>query len=497
MSKLFDWLTNRPGYILGGAAVVYLVLGWGQDGINLDSATYATIARNMAETGQWFSPHYTNYYHPAFAEHPPLVIWLQGLVFLLFGAGDTTARIVGALCTLGSVMVVYQIGRELLGKSFGFLAGLTLLLTYNFIQIGNSTLLDVPMTFFVLVAVYGMALMHLRGVTTSNALLTGAALGLAWLSKGVVSAPAWIALALTCLFFHRRWLRKREFWFAPAAGLAIIAFHLLLDQLFADGHFTRHYFLTQISRTFLGRAPTIDTEWWEFSYRFAKLYLPFILLFPFGVYLTVKKRLGGLYPVLITFVFYSLFYSVAAKLYYHYFCPVYALAAPVAALPLAVTLKDRHVRRVAAVFIVLWVTAAVIIRAAGVRVHEIRTAEVYNLKDSMIKLLEATPSRDGVCIGHHPPNWDHVAKAAWYWRSEIRQISTGRGAVGLLESGDYAYLIVEKSDSRATGQIGSYLPDRLQPTLENEKVIIYTLRPPKSVRQSSIGPCTGDLCPGY
>jgi len=196
--RLFDVIADHPALTLLVSAAIFLSLGWSQDGINLDSTTYSVIARNMAEQGRWFDPTYTPYSHTSFAEHPPLVMWMQAIIFLLFGAGDSTARLFGALCTVGSVVVIYLLGKEVGGQRFGFLSGLTLLLTYNFFQIGNSTLLDVPMTFFVLVTLWGLARLHNSG-KPHLFLIVGSGLGLAFLTKGVVSAPVWIAVAATAL----------------------------------------------------------------------------------------------------------------------------------------------------------------------------------------------------------------------------------------------------------------------------------------------------------
>ena len=115
---------------------------------------------------------------------------MQAIIFLLFWAGDSTARLFGALCTAGSVVVIYLLGKEVGGRRFGFLSGLILLLTYNFLQIGNSTLLDVPMTFFVLVTLWGLARLHNSGSGKPHLFgIVGLSLGLGFLTKGVVSAP--------------------------------------------------------------------------------------------------------------------------------------------------------------------------------------------------------------------------------------------------------------------------------------------------------------------
>ena len=98
-NKLVKWIESNPVTSLIICSGMFLSLGWWQDGINLDSTTYAVIARNITEHGGWFNPTYTPFYHSGFAEHPYLVLWMQAVIFKLFGANDSTARIFGQLCT--------------------------------------------------------------------------------------------------------------------------------------------------------------------------------------------------------------------------------------------------------------------------------------------------------------------------------------------------------------------------------------------------------------
>ncbi len=454
------------------SAVILLSLGWGQDGINLDSTTYSVIARNMVEQGKWFDPTYTPYSHTRFAEHPPLVMWMQAIIFLLFGASDGTARLFGAMCTAGSVMTVYLLGKEVGGRHLGFLSGLTLLCTYNFYQIGNSTLLDVPMTFFVLVTLWGLARLH---STTGGKLylfgIVGLGLGLGFLTKGVVTAPVWVAVTATLILWHREWIMTRGFWLIPAIALGLILVYLLLDYVYAGGHFGRHYFLIQVWRRFAKGGPEIDTDWHEFTYRFAKLYLPFVALLPVGVYLAVKGRMAVLYPTLVTLVCYSLLYSTAAKIYYHYFPPTYALAAPFVALPLTRIIREKTAKRFQVWFLAVWIALALSITAAGVRIHEIRCPELYSLKTQMLELLKGRTHREGLMVGRGEPHWDYVAKTSWYWRSDIRQVAGFNEAVMLLRTDSrYAYIMVFSAD-RISDEIKT--AHHLRVYAGNDKVVIY------------------------
>ncbi len=475
MRRLLDYLADHPGQILAFCAAVFLLLGWGQDGISLDSATYAVIARNMAETGSWFNPHYTHYYLSVFTTHPPLVMWIQGLIFLLVEPNDSTARLFGALCTFGSVLMVYLIGRQILNKAYAFLAGLTLLLTYNFMQIGNSTLLDVPMTFFILVTLWGIVKLQKGDVSVRTALITGAALGCAWLSKGVVSAPVWIALAATCLIWNRQWFRKKSFWLVSLMALGMIATHLLLDQAYTGGQFRHSYLLHQVRGHFLGGGPDIHTEWWQFTCRFAGMYLPFSILLPFGFYLIIKRRMKLLYPAPIALLFYFLFYSASSRLYYHYFCPAYALAALPASLPLWYILKEHHIRRIAVAFLLIWIAVAVGVKIGGVHVHEIRMPEIYALTDVMHNVLEDKPNRDGITIGQGRPNWGYVARTAWYWRSSILRVSTVEDAVKHLKSEKYAYILIESDDVSTIDTLSTQYADTVTIAAQNDRLTVYVL----------------------
>ena len=68
---------ERSDYLfLSISALTLLTLKLNDYGIGLDSAIYASVARHIAEGGNWLSPTYTEFYHTQFAEHPPLALWM-------------------------------------------------------------------------------------------------------------------------------------------------------------------------------------------------------------------------------------------------------------------------------------------------------------------------------------------------------------------------------------------------------------------------------------
>ncbi len=469
--NLKNYISDRPALILLISAILFVLLGYNENGINIDSTTYSVISRNMIELGCWFNPTYTHYYHPNFAEHPPLVMWAQAIIFLLLGASDITARFFGYLTTVGSVMIVYYLAKEIKGKYYGFLSGLILLLSYNFMQNGKSTMLDVPLSFFILVSLWGIVKLQnnirIRGIYY----ILGAALGMAFLTKGVVSAPIWIAFILTSIFIRPDWLKERKFWLISLIGVGLILVFLILDWVYANSHFVKYYFVVHIWRSLKGTGVENKAEWYRFIYQFCRLYIPFILLLPFGIYLVIKRHVTLLYPTLICFVFYLLFHSMAGKLYYHYFCPVYALAAPLAALPLTYVLSENTIRKISVWFFILWILLAGAVSLSDIRINQIRSPEIYHLNETMNKLLINHPSREGLLIGVGSPEWDYVAKTSWYWRSDIRQVMDFEEAVRLLATENrYIYIMANIKDKLNDKQLSEY---QLQTYAENDRLIIY------------------------
>jgi len=446
--KLVTWINNNPVSILIISSGAFLILGWWQDGINLDSTTYAVIARNMADHGGWFSPHYTPYYHPLFAEHPYLVMWAQAIIFKVFGANDSTARIFGQLCTMGSVIAVYYIGKEIMGKGLGLLCGLVLILTYNFMQGGNSTLLDVPMTCFVLIALWGLTKLtgsDLKRISLSLYILTGLALGLAFLAKGVVSGPVWLAFIIVSIIYPQKTLFNRRFWLIPLFSLGLIGLFLTGDHYYNNGHFFNHYFMVQVGRRFIGGGPEIYTDWYEFILRFIKLYLPFVVLLPIGIYLSIKNKAAGLLPLGLTLLFYFIFYSSASKLYYHYFMPAYALSAVIAGYVLISFIKEKVVFKIVSGFMIIWLILGIGVTIAGVKIHHLRSPQIYNLSERMSTVLDNTNDRRGLglLIDEDYLEWDIIAKTNWYWKSDIKSVRTIDEAMQYLnDSTIYSYIII-------------------------------------------------------
>jgi 4-amino-4-deoxy-L-arabinose transferase-like glycosyltransferase len=140
-------------------------------------------------------------------QKPPLIYWFISAGYTLFGANIWVARLVGVLSGAGMAAITCNLYKRLFNRS-GFLAGITVLATAGVVVEGRRAMLDLPLGFFCLWAVY-LALAAVQDRKTYLWIASAAALSAATLAKGPQSLlfvlPALLLGA--CLLSPRRPLR--------------------------------------------------------------------------------------------------------------------------------------------------------------------------------------------------------------------------------------------------------------------------------------------------
>ncbi len=98
-------------------------------GLFCDGSIYGTIAHNMAiGEGSFWSPIYRNFYLPliekseVFREHPPLMFWLESLVFRVFGDGFYVENIYQTIILVLHVVSLTLFFRALTQKKYSIYA---------------------------------------------------------------------------------------------------------------------------------------------------------------------------------------------------------------------------------------------------------------------------------------------------------------------------------------------------------------------------------------
>ena len=202
---------------------VTFLAGLGRPAIgDSDEAFYAEAAREMVESGDWLTPRYN--YEPRF-QKPILFYWLVAATYTVAGIGETQARLWAALAGVGLSLAVLLAGRRWFDLRTAMIAAAIVATTFGYFSIGRLALPDLPLAFFITVAI-GAALagtvdddIH----ATRWLLISGAAAGCAFLTKGPVG------LLVPAIVVTPIWVLEREhFRLTPRAALGAIAVGLAI-----------------------------------------------------------------------------------------------------------------------------------------------------------------------------------------------------------------------------------------------------------------------------
>lgn len=270
--------------------VCYVCLFAGLNSFGLvgpDEPRYASIARAMAETGDWVTPRLNGV--PWF-EKPPLYYWSAAIGFRLFSSPETAARLPSSVFAFAAVLAVLWIARRIYGAPVAHLAGWMLPTAVGMMGFAHAAATDMPFAACLTLAMVAAAVLLLDDSPAHPAAWAagfGAALGLAALAKG----PAAIALAggSTALWaLASGSIRKSLRLFHPAALgtflLVAVPWYVLCAMRNAD--FLRVFFLEHNFERFLTNRYQHQQPFW--------FYLPILLLaaFPWTLVLFPAARDG-------------------------------------------------------------------------------------------------------------------------------------------------------------------------------------------------------------
>ncbi|HZZ77219.1 MAG TPA: phospholipid carrier-dependent glycosyltransferase [Gemmataceae bacterium] len=163
-----------------------------------DEGRYAQIPREMLTAGEWIVPTLQG---GPYLDKPPLFYWLVMLSYTLFGYHDWAARLIPALSMQGTVLLIYLLGRRMVGERSACWGALLLTVSPIFLGVGRLLVLDGVLTFWItlalLAAYLGQADTRLK---TGWWCAAAIACGLGVLTKG----PVAMVLTLIPLWTQRR-----------------------------------------------------------------------------------------------------------------------------------------------------------------------------------------------------------------------------------------------------------------------------------------------------
>ncbi len=139
-------------------ALVILGAGIGlRDPWPSDEPRFALAAKQMVESGNWLFPHRGS---ELYADKPPMLMWLQAASFELTRTWRLAFMLPSLLASLGTLLLVYDLGRRLWNRRTGLYAAGGLLLAFQFVYQGQRAQIDPLVVFFITAANWGL-LRHL------------------------------------------------------------------------------------------------------------------------------------------------------------------------------------------------------------------------------------------------------------------------------------------------------------------------------------------------
>jgi 4-amino-4-deoxy-L-arabinose transferase-like glycosyltransferase len=247
-------LDSRRGVLLllAAAALVFLANIAAPSLPALDDCYYARKGVEMGRSGAFFTVTWNG--QPTF-QNPPLQFWILGRSFALFGENDRAARLPSALMALGTALAVYGIGRLTLGVKEAATAVAFLLATPIFTNNARRSMLEVPLTFWVVLTV----LVFLAGLERPRLhLLLALPLGAALLTKSVLGLlPLGVIAGAMADARARASLRRPWLWTGVAGGLLLGAAWPIQQALLLGAHAVREHFLGEV----LGKSTQPITPW--------------------------------------------------------------------------------------------------------------------------------------------------------------------------------------------------------------------------------------------
>jgi 4-amino-4-deoxy-L-arabinose transferase-like glycosyltransferase len=244
-----------------------------------DEGRYAEIAREMVASGDWTTPRLNGY---QYFEKPALQYWATATAFEWFGIHDWTARLWAALTGFLGVLLVFYLGNRAFGPPVGALAAAVLAGSEFWAVIGHINTLDMGVSFFMSLAVAGIALAQLDDAGPRERLLgmhlAWAASALAVLSKGLIGVVLPAGALVLYVLIQRDWRRlaRLHFWSGTLLFFAIAAPWFVAVSA-ANKEFFHFFFIQEHFERFLTKGHGRYQPAWYFLPMLAIGFSPWIV----------------------------------------------------------------------------------------------------------------------------------------------------------------------------------------------------------------------------
>ena len=300
-----------------------------------DEGRYASIAREMLESGDYLTPrlNYIKHFHK-----PPLAYWMITLSYVSFGMDEFTARLPVALLGIGGMLITFILAKHMGHSNLcSFVSSLILLTSvqyYAWTQILSS---DMIFSFFIYLAILGLWF-GIIGKDSKMIYLLYAGLSFAFLVKGPVAIILLLFIFLVYTLVTRDYSLFKKLRFARGFIIFIVLTSpwFVYECMVNPGLFKYFIFYQSLSRL-LSTTHGRDGSLLYFLPVFLAGFMPWIVFLPNAVrgkikFSNLKHRLISdsdkpwiflIIWLIVPFLFFSLSKSQLSG----YILPIYPAAA--------------------------------------------------------------------------------------------------------------------------------------------------------------------------
>lgn len=202
-----------------GLVVLTCLSGYTIGLMDVDAAQYASMSREMAESGSWLQ--LTNRHEP-YLDKPPLLFWLGAAFISIFGAFDWAYRLPTLFMALLGARASYGIASLYYSKNTAWLSALMFMSSQAILLTTHDSRTDTVLASSVALCIWQL-LRFLQTNHWSNLYLGALGMGMALLAKGPIGAVVPIIAIGTDILLKRNWkaILKLE-WFTLLAIVALV-----------------------------------------------------------------------------------------------------------------------------------------------------------------------------------------------------------------------------------------------------------------------------------
>ena len=171
-----------------------------------DEPRFALAAKQMVDSGQWFFPTLGDEYYP---DKPPVFMWIIAACYAITGNMDIAFLLPSTLAAFGVILLIYDLGTRLWSRREGLAAAGSLLIMVQFILQGKSAQIDMVLTFWTTLALYGMIRYLLLESSIGWFLFGSFCMGLGVITKGVGFLPIFLLISYAIALW-RGWSPVRK-----------------------------------------------------------------------------------------------------------------------------------------------------------------------------------------------------------------------------------------------------------------------------------------------